>query len=79
MLKVNFNSSPTVVRQMRLAEQTVKSSSGFSDLLKSLTKPLWDTSQPVPNVTLVDLSAIDWFMLSDEEKAELLRQMHRYD
>jgi len=75
----NFNYSPTVVRQMRHAEQAVKSSSGFSDLLKSLTKPLWDTSQPVPNATLVDLSAIDWFMLSDEEKAELLRQMHRYD
>ena len=54
----NFNYSPSVVRQMRHAEQAVKSSSGFSDLLKSLTKPLWDTSQPVPNATIVFESKI---------------------
>ena len=71
----NFNTSPHIVRQMRQAEQSVKSSSAFSDLLKSLTKPLWDTSQPIASANLVDLSAIDWFMLSSKQK----RKLHHYD
>jgi len=75
----NFNTSPSIVRQMRQAEQSVKSSSAFSDLLKSLTKPLWDTSQPIASANLVDLDAIDWFMLSNEQKRKLLRKLHRYD